>query len=126
MEELAFFVAAVCAQGAAGPDTMTIGQLIGAVLAVDTEADARRFFGGYLAWQRTQRQAPGTTPERVVLSNIGWCFGEGMPDARVAMWRRVCDAAHPVFGTSRPTADEALRAGLELGAALRRKEDGRG
>jgi hypothetical protein len=102
----------------------TIGDLIGAVMQIDNDADAQRFHEGYLEFLRWNWEQPNAdvsqtnTPEQVALSNIGWCYGEGMSDERIAMWVRTTQAAHPVFGTMapRPTPEEALEAGRRLGA----------
>jgi hypothetical protein len=101
-----------------GPDKHTIGDLIRAVFAIETIDDARRFHAGYLAWLYTIPSESRYTREDVALANIGWCFGEGMSDERIRMWREACGAAHPVFGTMerRPTAQEAFKAGVEAGS----------
>lgn len=92
------------------------GDFIRAVLGIDNPEDARRFRDGYLEVMT----ANGVTPERqqeLASSNIGWCYGEGMPSERIAMWVEATQASHPVFGTMlvRPTAEEALEAGKRLG-----------
>lgn len=88
----------------------TIGALVSAVMAIEEDEDARRFFEGYFLWQ-TEHGRDGDDPGEVVRSNIGWCFGEGMARAQVEMWQRVCGAAHPIFGSAIPTAEEAVEAG---------------
>jgi hypothetical protein len=93
------------------PGTHTIGDFIRAVLTVEDEADARRFFDGYVAWLESQPER--TLPALdVARANVGWCFGEGMTPERVAMWHRLTGSAHPVFGTSKPTPEQAFAAGM--------------
>jgi hypothetical protein len=96
------------------PGTHTIGDFIRAVLAVEDEADARRFFDGYVAWLEAQpdRALPALDVAR---ANVGWCFGEGMSPERVAMWHRLTGSAHPMFGTSMPTPEQAFAAGMKAG-----------
>lgn len=99
-----------------GPDTFMIGDLVGAIMAVDNADDARRFYAGYL--EELQRRDDLTRPaEEIVRANIGWCFGEGMPSERIAMWVESTGSAHPIFGTmaTPPTPEEALEAGRRLG-----------
>jgi hypothetical protein len=93
------------------PGTHTIGDFIRAVLAVEDEADARRFFDGYVAWLEAQPDC--TLPALdVARANVGWCFGEGMAPELVAMWHRLTGSAHPVFGTGKPSPEQALAAGM--------------
>jgi hypothetical protein len=100
------------------PGTHTIGDFIRAVLAVGDEAAARRFFDGYVAWLEAQpnRTLPALDVAR---ANVGWCFGEGMAPERCAMWHRLTGSAHPVFGTSKPSPEEAFSAGLKAGRKAR-------
>ena len=96
----------------------TIGELIGAIFAIDNDSDARRFFDDYVAWMTAlpaEDRSPTGTADEVAKSNIGWAFGEGMAAERIAMWRNICGAAHPVFGAWLPTPTEAVRAGLDAG-----------
>lgn len=96
----------------------TIGELYSAVLDIDNDEDARRFFGGYVEWLAGRPDCDD--PEAVAKSNIGWIFGEGMAQDRIAVWVRAVDAAHPVFGkmTIKPTVEEALQAGMNLGRGI--------
>lgn len=92
-----------------------IGDLCAAVFSIDRAPDALRFYHGYIAWMRDLPAAelPAQyTPEQVARVNIGWLFGEGMDGDRIAMWHTITGAAHPVFGTTLPTPDEALAAGM--------------
>lgn len=102
-------------------DTFSIGDLIATVLAVDDEEDARWYYAGYVAYLKrlpAERKSGRYIEEQVARMNIGWCFGEGMTDERIAMWRRVCGAYHPIFGAmepgTRPSAEQAYDAGWRL------------
>jgi hypothetical protein len=96
----------------------TIGDYIGAVLAIETPEDARRFYEGNVEYLAAAPQL-SDPPEKIARANLGWCFGEGMKPERVEMWIKVCDASHPVFGTTRPTPEGAFQAGLKLGKERR-------
>jgi hypothetical protein len=102
------------------PGAHTIGDFIRAVLAIEEEADARRFFDGHVAWLEAQpeRTLPALDMAR---ANVGWCFGEGMTPEHVAMWHRLTGSAHPVFGTSKPTPEQAFAAGMSARRKARRR-----
>ena len=93
----------------------TIGDFVEAVLAVKNEDDARRFYSGCVHWHSIYRQDTKLAPDVVAKANIGWCFGEGMPDDRREMWIRVCGASHPIFGQTIPSPEDALRMGVAAG-----------
>jgi hypothetical protein len=88
----------------------TIGDFIGAVMVIDTPENARQFYEGYLTYLENQpdRTMP---PEAVARANIGWCFGEGLAQEKIEMWIHVCHAAHPMFGTTKPSTELPLLEG---------------
>jgi len=94
---------------------MNLGHLMASILEIHTAEEAKEFREGYIGWTAAMT---GSTdpPEHVVDMNIGWCFGEGMPEKYRAMWRKL-GASHPVFGDMKtdPTPEEALSAGFNLG-----------
>lgn len=96
----------------------TIGKFVTSVLKIggDREA-AQRFYGRELAWLR-KNHPEVTDPEAVLQSNIGWCFGEGMPIATRKMWVELTGAVHPGFGPEYAerefTFEECLQAGANL------------
>jgi len=51
-------------------------------------------------------------------SNIGWMIGDVDRDVgrRIIEW---FGCSHPVFGTTFPTVEEALRKGMEMGEAMK-------
>ena len=105
--------------------TRTIGTFIGQVLAIHNATAARKFFDAEVAELRASHPEV-TKPELVLRSNIGWCFGEGMPIAERQMWARVCGAEHPGLGSAYTdrdfTPDELLQAGMQMGQrALRER-----
>lgn len=56
-------------------------------------------------------------------ANIGWMIGDVDRDVgqRIIEW---FGCAHPVFGASFPTPEEAFRKGLEIGEAMKAMKDG--
>jgi hypothetical protein len=85
----------------------TIGHFVRATMAISNPDDAARFYRGCVANVQKQidmgkRESKFTATE-AAYSNIGWCFGEGMSDEKIAMWCSVCGASNPVFGKVMPT-----------------------
>ena len=102
----------------------TIGQLIHAVLAIHNEADAKLFYDGYVEWIEVSPETDARyTSVQVARMNIGWCFGEGMSPDKVKMWREVCNAFHPVFGSMEApvTPEEAISQGIKMGKGTGKK-----
>jgi len=98
----------------------TLGHLIGAIISIDNEADAREFYESYVEWIRAHEKETTSTflPAQVAAQNIGWCFGEGMAPERIAMWRRATPAYHPVLPLTEddvPSAEDCFEAGKRLG-----------
>ena len=88
----------------------TIGELAGAVLSIASPRVAVKFYEGYLEYLQIRGKSRGRA-EEIARSNIGWCFGEGMAPSRVEMWVETCQAYHPIFGSTIPTAQEAYKTG---------------
>jgi len=95
----------------------TIAEFITTVCRITDDADAKQFAADYVEWL-SKRKKPGHLPEEIMRANIGFCFGEGMPSEQILMWRKVCNASHPWFGTIVPTGEQALAMGKALGKAL--------
>lgn len=97
------------------PFRHTIGDFVRTVLAIDNEQDAKSFYDWQVQWVQGQIDngtwKSDTTAEQAAKMNIGWCYGEGMSPDRVQMWVKVCDASHPIFGITTPTAEQAFEAG---------------
>lgn len=96
----------------------TIGDFYAAVLGIDNADEARRFFDGYVAWMEAlpeDQRDPKRTATDVARINIGWVFGEGMPEERQQMWADAVNATHPVFGAGMPTPEGAFLAGKIAG-----------
>jgi hypothetical protein len=76
----------------------TIGEFIRAVFSINNELDAHSFYNGYIEWLNKLPDDEHFTKIEIAQRNIGWCFGEGMSSNKIDMWRKVCNAFHPVFG----------------------------
>lgn len=101
------------------PERHTIGDFMGAVMAIDKPEHARLFFDGYIEQLTEVYGKSKTAATSIARSNVGWCFGEGMPKKQMDMWVAACEASHPVFGTAMPTAVQAFEAGLKMGEGKR-------
>lgn len=101
---------------------MTISDFIEQVLAVESIEKARRFLDETVSDLRARGS---TDPEADARANIGWCFGEGMRDERRAMWREHFGIVHPWLGpmVERPSPEEILRIGMEMGERQQREHD---
>ncbi len=84
-------------------DLDTIGKLLDAITAIPTREEAQRFMAAYRAENPLHAAA-----------NVGYLAGYCSDETaqRIYDWFEV---AHPVFGTYRPTPDEALAAGQQWG-----------
>lgn len=96
----------------------TIGELGTAIFAIHDSEAAADFARDYVAWSQAHADAKYRTPEgsrAMVMSNIGWFFGEGMPQADIDMWVAATGAQHPIFGnmSTPPTPEEAFKAGCD-------------
>jgi hypothetical protein len=85
---------------ACGSDT--IEHFVNAVLRIDNVDDATKFYFGCVdyvqqqidegVWESSSNAIESTE------ANIGWCFGEGMSQDRMKMWRKVSNTiAHPLW-----------------------------
>lgn len=102
----------------AGNTDYTIGELGTAIFAIHDPKSAKSFFEDYVQWARIHAHANYQTDEgarRLARANIGWFFGEGMPQIDINMWVKACGAVHPVFGNmaTPPTPEEAFYAGRD-------------
>ena len=92
-----------------------IEELIEAVLAIKRPDDMRVFYEGYIEYlitaARPLNSRSRAEAERIAQHNIGWCFGEGMPEVLIKRWNRATGSRHPIFGVTTPTAEEAYAAG---------------
>ena len=95
----------------------TIGDFVRATMKIEDEETSKAFYEGCVEFYMDLGNSE-TYAEEVARSNIGWCFGEGMKPELIALWSKICGAAHPVFGTMTPTSEEAFQAGKDLAENL--------
>ena len=66
-------------------------------------------------------QIPVEEARKTLLANIGYCtgyYGSAAADRIMDLF----ETEHPIFGKTHPTAEEALRLGMEYGERSRGKE----
>lgn len=105
---------------------MSLGSLVSAVLKIADDRQAmRRFYDAELAWLRDEHPEI-TDPEKVLRSNIGWCFGEGMPLTTRKLWAEETGAEHMIAGPEFAQRDfeftELLLAGMKYAEIMLREE----
>ncbi len=106
------------------PKGNTMGDIMDAIFKIHEPAEAKQFFDDYVEFVRQDQ--PGQDAVDIVSSNIGWMFGEGrLSDRQVAMWTAL-GASHPVFGSTKPTPEEAFKAGMKMGETMRKKREADG
>lgn len=98
------------------PDQITIGDKYRPAMEIEDAEQARAYFEACvehcMRFGKTREEA-----ERIERINLGYFAGYYSSDVGQRVLR-LYGAAHPIFGTSRPSAEEALEAGKALGAAL--------
>ena len=77
-----------------GGESHNVGQFVRAVMAINNEEDATRFYNGLIEWGKDNYPA-GCPVEDTAKSNIGFCFGENMKPEPIELWTKVCGAYHP-------------------------------
>jgi len=83
----------------------TYEDLLNAIVHVTDKAEAQEFLRAYKAVNPHARD------------NIGWAVGDlSREQGRTVL--ELFECPHPVFGTHYPTADEAIRAGMEAAKRL--------
>lgn len=89
-----------------GKALVTFGEIADAVAACATPAEAQEFMTMYRA--ETQHAD----------ANVGYLSGyfDQATRHRIQEW---CGVAHPIFGRSDPTPEEAFAAGVRMGTAAR-------
>jgi hypothetical protein len=95
---------------------LSLESFVLAVKSVPADRRAmRRFYDTELAWLR-ENHPEITDPDKVLRTNIGWCFGENIPLAIRKLWAAETGAEHlvagPEFAQRDFTSEELLRAGM--------------
>lgn len=102
---------------------MTRGDLMTLCAAVKTEAEADALVDKLIeeAWQTDPKRPPHEFTE-AVLENIGYMTGY-MDAESAERILRLFRTVHPIFGATRPTAEQALEAGMRWGRATPEERD---
>lgn len=96
----------------------TYGDLVRLMFRVKDEEEAKEIYEFYIG-NLIERGVDN--PQYLADQNIGFALGEGLPQEKIAIWRKAVNAVHPIFGTCIPTPEEAFNAGKRSGEALRKK-----
>lgn len=94
-----------------GKEIKTMGDVIDAALSAIDEDRASEFKALYIADAEKDRPGEG---EAIVNSNLGYMSGYLSPEMGAKVLRAF-STTHPIFGSERPTAQEAFQKGLALG-----------
>lgn len=95
---------------------MTHGEFITQVLGIENPEAARRYFDERVTFLR-ERYPEIPDPVTAMQKDIGWVFGEGMPQPQRKMWADAVGAVHPAgpeYAERDFTPDEMLKAGMAL------------
>lgn len=88
-----------------GREVNTYEALLNVLVSIENKVDALAFLNAYEAVNPHARE------------NIGWAVGD-MDRENGRRVLELFECPHPVFGTTFPTAEEALRAGMEAAKQL--------
>jgi hypothetical protein len=95
-------------------------------LIVDAEINTREKASALVEQEAAEMAELYSKPleemRKVLLSNIGYATGY-LTHAQADRIFELFDTEHPYFGRSHPSPEDALRMGMELGKASRRKKE---
>jgi hypothetical protein len=94
---------------------LTVGETLHPAMNITDAADAARYLAAYEAYLVNMWQLTPDNAHATALSNLGYFAGYFSAETRDRVYE-LFHAAHPIFGTSHPTAEEAFQAGKKLGA----------
>lgn len=109
-------------------DKVTLGQKYGPAMDIKDQAEADAYLKECV--DHNVRLTGNSRPEAEAIEkqNLGYFAGYYDNETRERV-ERLFSCRHPVFGSiaenGPPTAEEALRAGMEMGERLRKEEDKR-
>jgi hypothetical protein len=89
---------------------LTNGDILHPAMEVQTEVEAAAYLAGYIDFKVRRFGKSRDEAERIVKADIGYWTGyfDEKTQERVL---RLFEYSHPIFGTARPDAETALRAG---------------
>jgi hypothetical protein len=106
------------------PDEMTYGESYGPAMNVQTEEEAREYFGALV--RRNVRLTGNSDEEatRIERINVGYWSGYYDSDT-MARVHALYGFGHPIFGTTEPTPEKALAAGQAMGELAKATDSAR-
>lgn len=96
------------------PDVMTLGDCYHPAMKCQTQEEADAWFEALVERDIRVHGLSREKAEAQERSNIGYFSGYYDNETAQRVFR-LFRCAHPIFGTARPTADEALNMGKQLG-----------
>jgi hypothetical protein len=94
------------------PSQITIGEKYGPAMKVKTKAEARLYFEACVRHNMAAGNHTREEAERVEMANIGYYAGYYDSETMERV-NRLFGTTHPVFGSVRPTAEQAIQKGRE-------------
>jgi len=101
---------------------MTFSELLDPIATIETKEEAEEYKACLIEYYMTEYGKSHDEAVRVAKTNIGYWAGYYDEATAKRIWE-LFNTKHPVFGTSWPTLDEALKAGLAIGRSRRRHEE---
>ncbi len=101
----------------------TIGEILGPAMDITDQADADDYFEQLVSHYTSVAKGPRTRQEaeKIVRDNLGYYAGYYSTETQSRV-NRLFKTTHPVFGDTKPTAEEAFEAGKVRGEAIDREE----
>ena len=91
----------------------TYGEVYGPAMNVQTEAEAKEYFDAIMKSLMEHHGKSEETAADIVKSNLGYWTGYCDSETARRVFR-LYGCAHPIFGVSRPSAEEAFDAGKKM------------
>lgn len=115
-------VAEHCGGDRAVAESAPIEAVSKAVFKIKDPAEAERFFAGFMHWVRGRKPRSMDAAYYVAMSNVRYCFDEGLPPKQVGMWEQVFEAASAAARKIDDPVEEFKRAAA-VGAQLKAGKD---
>lgn len=93
-------------------EPLTNAQVLGPAMQITDAADAQNYLAAYEAYMVRRWDTAPDEAHSIALSNLGYYAGYYSPETRDRVYA-LFNAAHPIFGTSHPTAEEAFSEGMK-------------
>jgi hypothetical protein len=98
------------------PDRMTVAEAYGPAMEVTTREEAQEYFEALVARCMRINHVSREQAERIERSNVGYFTGY-CDSETAARCHALYGFGHPLFGTSRPSYEEAFLAGMAVADA---------